>query len=209
MSRFGSLILCATLGAGLLGCGNKATSPKDPVSFVPLDNAVSGWTVDSAHNKNGSAQPMTATTKEQAEGLIDGAAAPFYKVYTPKEFVWQNYVNGSLPAAPPDPNANPEGATVVLYIWEMPSADQAGAIYTALLQESEYAGNWQSTSPTLGSESRIEDTITKWWINFHQDVFYVEVFFSPSFGPAPDYTPSDPDLKNEAMRFAQAVAAKI
>jgi hypothetical protein len=32
---------------------------------------------------------------------------------------------------------------------------------------------------------------------------------SPSFGPPPDYVTSDPDLKNEALRFAQAVANKF
>jgi len=40
-------------------------------------------------------------------------------------------------------------------------------------------------------------------------VFYAEVMLSPSYGPAPDYTISDPDLKAEALRFAQAVAAKM
>ncbi len=205
MTRFDSLVLCATMSAGLLACGSNGTSSKDPVSFVPVDNAVSGWTVDTSSSSNGSAQPMTATTKAEAVGLIDGAAAPFYKdPYTPKEFVWQNYVNTSLPAAPP-----PNGAGLVLYIWEMPSADQASGLYTALLQESEYSGNWQPTSPPLGAESRIEDTNTAWWVNFHQGVFYVEVFLSPSYGPAPDYTPGNTDLQAEALRFAQAIASKI
>ncbi len=203
MTRFDSLVLCATMSAGLLACGSNGTSSKDPVSLMPLDNAVSGWNIDTS--LNGSVQPMTATTKAEAIGLIDGAAAPFYKgSLAPKEFVWQNYVNTSLPAAPP-----PKGAGLVAYIWEMPSADQASGLYTALLQESEYSGNWQPTSPPLGVESRIEDTNTAWWVNFHKDVFYVEVFLSPSYGPSPDYTPGNTDLQAEALRFAQAIASKI
>jgi hypothetical protein len=99
---------------------------------------------------------------------------------------------------------------LVVYIWAMPSADQASGLYTALLKESEYSGDWeQPTSPPLGTESRIRDTNTAWWVNFHQDVFYVEVFLSPSYGPAPDYTPGNADLKAEALGFAKAIASKI
>jgi hypothetical protein len=206
MTRSSSLILCATLGTGLMACGSSGTSSKDPVSLVPVDNGVSGWTVDISHNKNGSAQPMTATTKDEAIGLIDGAAAPFYRdPYTAKEFVWQNYVNASMPAAPP-----PKGAGVIVYVWQMQSADMASGVYTALLQESEYSGAWQPTSPPLGTESRIEDTNTAWWVNFHKDAFYVEVFLSPSFGPeSSGWIPGNADLKAEALRFANAIASKI
>ncbi|HEX7598202.1 MAG TPA: hypothetical protein VF518_08310 [Polyangia bacterium] len=204
MTRFSSLILGTTLATGLLACGSNATSSKDPVSLVPVDDGVLGWTVDTSINTNG--QPMTATSEAKAIALIDGAAAPFYRdPFTAKEFVWQNYVNTSLPAAPP-----PKGAGLVVYIWEMASADLAGKLYTALLQESEYSGNWQQpTSPPMGTESRIEDTNTTWLVNFHQDVFYVEVYLSPSYGPAPDYTIGNTDLKAEALRFAQAIASKI
>jgi hypothetical protein len=206
MTRLGSLILCATLVTGLAACGGNGTSTKDPLEFVPLDNDVSGWLVDTAAAKTPGARAMTATTEAEAVGLIDGGAAPFYKPpFTPKMFLWQNYFNNSLPAAPP-----PDGAYLILYIWEMPTADQASALYGALLQESEYSGNWEPTSPTLGTESRIEDTVTAWWINFYQDVFYVEVMLGPSFGPASTgYAPSNPDLKNETMRFAEAIASKI
>jgi hypothetical protein len=198
------------LGTGLLACGSSGTSSKDPLDLVPLDNAVSGWTADQAHSKTPGTRAMTATTAQQATDLIDGAAAPFYKApYTPKEFLEQNYLNATLPAAPPNPNY-PVGASLTLYILEMPSADQASGLYTALLQESEYTGHdWQPTSPPLGTESRIEDTVVSWWINFHQDVFYVEVMLTPSYGPPPDFTPGNTDLENEAIRFAQAVAGKI
>jgi hypothetical protein len=120
-------------------------------------------------------------------------------------FLWQNYVNSTLPAAPP-----PDGATVKLYIFEMPSADQAKGIYSAILPRPAYAAAaWEPTTPTLGTESRVQDTNTQWWVNFHQGVFYVEVLLSPSFGPPPDYAPANADTKQEAVRFAQAVAAQM
>ena len=97
----------------------------------------------------------------------------------------------------------------------MPSADQASGLYTAVLPLSEYARkagtseDWKPTTPTVGDASRIEDDGSHWWINFHKGVFYVEIKLDPSTGPAPDYTPSDPDTKIEAVRFAQAVADKM
>jgi hypothetical protein len=210
MTRLDLPILCATLGLGLLGCGS--TSTKDPLDLVPVDDTVSGWTVNESIVKSPGARAMTASNQKEAVALIDGAAAPFYKApYAPKLFLWQNYVNQTLPAAPP-----PEGAALTLYILQMPSTDQASGLYTALLQESDYTRwvgtdqDWQDpTTPPLGDDSRIQDNGTSWWINFHQDVFYVEVMLSPSYGAPPDYTPGDPDLKAEALRFAQAVAAKM
>jgi len=210
MTRFGSFIVCATLGTGLAACGNSGTSTKNPLDLVPITNTVSGWTVDESVTKTAGARAQTATNEQEAGNLIDGGAAPFYKApYTPKLFLWQEYINTTLSAAP-------TGANVVLYILEMPSAAQASGLYTALLQASDYnrlsgtADDWQDpTTPPLGADSRIENNVTTWWINFHQDVFYVEVQLSPSFGPPPDYTPGDVDLKAETMRFAQAIASKI
>jgi hypothetical protein len=213
MTRFGSLVLCVTLGTGLLACGgSNGTSPKDPLDLVPLDNDVSGWTVDQAHSRTPGARAMTATTVDEATALIDGGAAPFFAApYTPKLFLWQNYLNSTLPAAPP-----PKGAALMLYILQMPSVEQASGLYTSLLQASEYmrksgtADDWKDpTTPPLGADSRIQDTGTSWWINFHQDVFYVEVQLFPSYGPPPDSAPGDADLKAETLRFAQAVASKF
>ena len=193
--------------AGKDAAGGRAG--RNILDLVPLDNTVSGWTVDRQRNPNGAAQPMTATTEQEVEMLIDGAAADFFMApYTPKVFAWQNYVNATLPAAP-------DGAYLSLYILEMPSVEQATGLYRALLQASLYSrkagtpDDWQPTTPRVGTESRIQDTGDQWWLNFHQDVFYVEVILDPSSGPAPDYTPSDPDLKQAAITFAQAVASKI
>ena len=210
MTRFGSLVFCATLGAGLLACGSGGdTSTKSAIDIALVDNTLSGWTIDRAHNKNADGSPMTGATKEGAEGLIDGAANPFYlDPYTPKLFLWQLYVNTALSAAP-------DGAHVDLYILEMPSAEQASGLYASLLQYSEYArklgtpDDWKPPSPPMGTSSRIQDTASSWWINFHQDVFYVEVSLDPSSGPAPDYVPGNPATKAEALRFARAVASRI
>jgi hypothetical protein len=210
MTRFGSLFFCATLGTSLLACSSSSnTPPKDPLELVPMDNTVPNWTVDQAHNKTPGSRAMTATTLEGTLALIDGGAEPFFMApFTPKMFIWQNYQNATLPKAP-------AGAYVVLRILDMPSADQASGLYTALLTQGDYArkagtpDDWQPTSPRIGTESRIQDTATQWWINFHQGEFYVEVILDPSSGPAPDYTPSDPDLKQAAITFAQAIASKI
>jgi hypothetical protein len=185
------------------------SSGKNILDLVPLDNAVSGWAVDREHNRNGNPQPMTATTQQDTEALIDGAAADFFMPpYTPKEFAWQNYVNTTLPIAP-------DGARLSLYILWMPSAEQATGLYAALLQASLYStrvgtpDDWQPTTPPVGTESRIQDTGSSWWINFHQDAFYVEIALDPSYGPAPDYVPGSAETKAEALRFALAVASKI
>jgi hypothetical protein len=213
MIRFCSLTLSATLAVGLFACGSNGTSEtsKGALDIIPADNAVSGWKVDKSVNQNPDGKPMTASSKGQAIQLIDGGAEPFYiDSYTPTLFAWQNYANSTLPAAPP-----PDGATVLLYVLEMPSADQAKGLYSAVLSRSEYMrmkgtdGDWKQTEPLLGDESRIEDTNSAWWINFHKGIFYVEVILTPSTGPEPDYTPHDPDTKAETMKFAKAILDKI
>jgi hypothetical protein len=187
-----------------------APPAKNPLDLVPTDTTLSGWTVDRSLNSNPNAEPMTGTTIKGVERLIDGAATPFFiEPYAPKLFVWQNYVNMTLPAALPD------GAFISMYLLQMPSAEQASGLYTSLLKLSEYnrkqgtADDWKPTSPPLGDEARIEDTGSTWWINFHKGEYYVEIVLSPSTGPAPDFLPGDADTKNEAMHFAKAVADKM
>ena len=227
MTRLCSLILCAALGlvacgsntsstgnggntgnGGSSGNGGSTASTKSALDVVPGDNTVSGWKVDSESNKNANPEPMTATTAKEVQDLIDGGGNPYFIApYAPKLFVWQNYINSTLTA--------PKDAHVALYVLQMPSADQASGIYAAVLQTSEYdrkkgtPDDWKPPSPTVGDESRIQDDGSHWWINFHKGVFYVEIKLDPSTGPAPDYTPSDPNTEKEAVRFAQAVADKI
>jgi hypothetical protein len=193
-------------GAGEAAAG----SGKNILDLVPLDNTVSGWIVDQASNRAPGQRAMIATTEQEVEALIDGAAADFFMApYTPKVFAWQNYVNRTLPAAP-------DGARLRLFILQMPSVEQAAGLYKALLQTSLYSrkvgspDDWQDpTTPSMGTDSRIQDTGSEWWINFRRDVFYVEVSLDPSYGPPPDYIPSYAVTKQEALRFAQAVASRI
>jgi hypothetical protein len=220
MTRLGSLIVCITLGTGLAACGSNNSSggtSKDALDLVPLDDDVSGWTVDEAHSKTPGERAMVANTHTEAVELIDGTAADFYlSPYTPTKFLWQNYKNGSLPSAPPEPPDNPDGALIKLFILQMPSAEQACGLYTAILGQSNYttrqgtAYDWQDpTTPPLGAHSRIQDRGSQWWINFCQDVYYIEVLLKPSYGPPPDYDIGNVDNKNETFRFAREISSKI
>lgn len=209
MTRLGSLILCITVGTGLFGCSsssNNGGTSKSLLELVPAGDEVPGWSINERLNKSPDKRAMTGKTVQEVGQLIDGAGEAFFKGYTPKEFAWQIYKNTTLPAAP-------DGADIDLYVLQMPSADQASGLYSALANLSEYAARsadgWTAATPSLGAESRIQDAVTAWWINFHKDVFYVEVKFSPSAGPGPNFTPSDPNLKAAAVDFARTIADKI
>jgi hypothetical protein len=203
--------------SGSGGAGGGTSAAQDAVSVAPADKEVSGWAVDLKASKNKDGKPMTAfkcdedstnpTDPDLISMLIDGGATPFcVDSYRPKLFVWQNYTNGSLPSAP-------DGAVMSLYVLQYSSTEQATGLYTAVMKLSEYvrkqgtAEDWQPS--TMGTESRIQDTGSQWWINFHKGPFYVEVMLDPSYGPAPDFTPADAKLKEEAVRFAKAIADKI
>ncbi len=212
MTRLCSLVLCATfgLGAALAGCGGGSSGSVGALDIVPKNNTISGWTVDPANSVTSGKVAATATTQKGTEDLIDGASADFFAVpYTPTLFAWQNYVSTSVTGAP-------NGATVTLYVIEMPSADQASGLYASLRSASLYtrkAGtpeDWtQPSSPMVGTDSRIQDTGDHWWINFYKGKFYVEVSLAPSAGPAPDFTPGNTDTKAAAFAFAAAIAGKI
>jgi hypothetical protein len=210
MTRFSPLSFCAMLSAGLLACSSgDGSTPKTALDLVPLDSAVSGWTVDPDNSKTAGKVAATATTEVDTEALIDGAAADFFAdPYTPTTFAWQNYVSSTVTDAP-------SGATVVLYVLEMPSADQASGLYASLRSASLYTrktgtpDDWQDATPPVGTGSRIQNTGDTWWINFYQSNFYVEVNLTPSQGPPPDYEPGNANTKAEAFRFAQAIASRI
>lgn len=197
--------------------GNATTSPANPVDLIPIDNTVSGWTIDPENNMGGSKKPMVASTFDEGTSLIDGGFEPFCADgFSPKLFIWQNYQNSHLPAAPAD-SSNPKGAQVSLYVLRMSSAAQASGLYQNLLKYSMYtmkktatSSGWEEpTAPLVGAKSRIQDTGSDWFINFQKNEYYVEIRFSPSYGPAPDYKPSDLSLKQEALRFAQALASRL
>jgi hypothetical protein len=192
-----------------------ATKSLNPVDLIPVDNSVSGWTIDPSIS--GSKKPMIASTKDEGGALIDGGIEPYYADgFSPTQFLWQNYSNSHLPAAPAD-SLNPQDATLALYVFRMPSAEQASGLYQNLLKFRAYtrgstttSNGWEDpTSPAVGSKSRIQDTGADWWINFQKNEYYVEVRLSPSNGPAPDFSSGNLDLKKEALLFAQVVAEKL
>jgi hypothetical protein len=232
MTRLGFLAFCAALSAGLPACSSDGSTtpntspqdgsttpkptpdlatatPKDPLEVVPLDNDLPGWIVDKALARDPNARAMTATTQKQVEGLIDGGAEDYFQgPNLPKMFLWQNYLNSTLSAAP-------EGANAKLYVFQLASAEAAKGFFEQLLTVSDYkmkAGtpdDWTTASSSLGDGSRIQDTASQWWINFHKGAFYVEVLMDPSYGPPPDYALGDPNTKAEALRFAEAIASRI
>jgi hypothetical protein len=198
-----------TATGGIKGAGGSSTSTKNPLDLVPLDNEVPGWIVDVTRTMDPNQRAMTATTFTGAMSLIDGAAENYFQgPNIPKMFLWQNYVNPDLSA--------PDESYVKLYIFVMPSTEQAKGLYAAVLRNAAYTrttglprGDWQPTTPTVGTESRIVNTGTQWWINFYSDVFYVEVVLDPSYGPPPDYLIDNADTERAALRFAQAIASRI
>jgi hypothetical protein len=247
MTRFGLVVLLATLSLGPMSCGSSTSESENggaggsssgnggsgggsggssggssssavsqnPLDLIPVDNTVSGWTIDTGSNIGGSTKAMTGATLEEGGKLIDGGIEPFYSDgFTPKLFIWQNYKNGSLPDAPVDKD-NPLGAAISLYVFQMPSAQQASGMYKNLLKYSEYTrksgttDDWKDTSPVVGDGARIQDSGADWWINFYKGIYYVEIKLTPSNGPAPDFTPGNENLKKESMRFAQALASKL
>lgn len=232
MTRLGSLILCATLGSSLSACGSNntsstsqggdsggksgsagsggTTSTKDPIELVPLDNDLSGWVVDQDHNANPGQRAMVGKTFDEVTDLIDGGSDKYYTTdgaFTPKEFLWQNYKNSSLPSVPP-----PDVAIVKLYIFQMPSADQAAGLYGRTLKDQDHKPyTWQDpTTPPVGTASRITDTGSQWYFNFYQGVYYVEISLTPSYGPeSTGFAAGNAETKQEAFHFAQAIASKI
>jgi hypothetical protein len=212
MIRLGTWLSGATfaLGLAMLGCGGGSSGGGGSANIkdiIPGDNAIAGWKIDTANSKTSGAFAATTTTEKDTEDLIDGAAADFFAApSTPTLFAWQNYVNAGL-VSPQGLNA---GSTLKLYVLQMPSKDQATALYTALLSAALYSNTWTDpTSPAIGDKSRITDSGTDWWINFVKGSNYVEVRMTPSYGAAPDYTISDPAQKKAAMDFAVAVAGRI
>ncbi len=177
------------------------------LNVFPQNNTVPGWTVDPNNSKTAGRVAATARTESDTENLIDGASAGFFAgANAPMTFAWQNYVNGTMPDAPA-----PNYATVSLYVMQMASAEEAYGLYTSLPTVPLYSGpTWsEPSSPLIGTDSRIADTGDHWWINFYKGNCYVEVSLSPSYGPAPDYTPEDTSTRAAAVTFSQAVASKM
>ena len=209
MTRLGSLISCAALGmsVALLGCGSSgSTSGGDILDVIPRDNTISGWTVDPASTNVGAGKVAAlATTEDEATNTpvlgLDGAAHAFYKnpAYTPTTFALQNYVNSTLNA--------PDGYTLALYVMQMSSAAAAAGLYSYLLTSGEafYKVTWEEpTTPLVGTQSRITNTGSTWWINFYKGVYYVEIQLNSDGGGT---GPTSTAAKKAALDFAVPLAS--
>ncbi len=159
MTRLGSMISCTALGLGavLSGCGGGGSSgggggASSALDLILASNAVGGWAFDNSdsHLTNG---PATATTEAATGALIDGASADFFAApSTPVQFAWMNYLNTSISTADTTSGAPdqyfPKGATLTLYVLQMPNATQVSGLYSSLLSASLYVGKtW--TEPSL------------------------------------------------------------
>jgi hypothetical protein len=221
MTRFGSIILCATLGlagAALTACGSNGSSGgKTLLDVFPRSGQISGWNVDPASAKTKDIVAATGADEATVEGLIDGASADFFKSpSTPVEFGVQNYISTTVADAPVDGT----GVKVKLYILQMPTAAQASVLYASLMSANLYStwnnsggdaeGVWADpSSPVVGDHSRVVDAGDTWWVNFYKGVYYAEVWLNPSYGPKPDLVLHDQKLKAAAFAFAKAVADKM
>jgi hypothetical protein len=195
--------LTGTGGSGTGGGGAGGSTAVSATDLIPRDNTIPGWTVDPDNPRTSGKVAATATDANSTEALIDGAAADFFKApASPTLFAWQEYLNATLTTP---------SATATLYILQMPSADQAAGLYTAIKTASLYVGkDWTDPStPLIGVGSRIADTGDHWWINFYKGSFYVEVSIGPSYNPTPPYDLHYAVTKDAAVAFANAIAGQI
>ncbi|MBN2575191.1 MAG: hypothetical protein JXP73_11570 [Deltaproteobacteria bacterium] len=223
MTRLGSLSFCAALamGAALLSCGGGSGGEggtgggggvggsggagvggtEAVLAIVPGDGTVGGWVRDPSDPLVANKAAAIAVTMQEAVDLIDGGADPYYQppAFSPNVFAWQNYKNTTV--NPPD------GYTIKMYILQMPTADQAAALYGALVDGSHslYSSTpepWTDMSPAIGDASRIVNSGIDWWINFRKGVYYGEVFLGYA-------EKTDAAGKQQTIDFVNALAAKM
>lgn len=186
-------LLCPCLAAVLAGCGSNPDSAIE--ALFPRNETVVGWTVDQSDEnsvaRNKIAAVATSETQAEVDLQLGSAVAPFYAGYSPTRLALQRYVNPNL------------GGTVVVYVVEMPAADQAAALYASLASDSLYAAStWQDPAGVDGAQaSRIADTGAVWWVNFYAGVYYGELELHPSGG--------DVTTQAYALDFARAIVSKI
>ena len=143
--------------------GTGGSTAKTIEDLVPKANDIPGWNLDSSNPKTAGQLAAFGKTKDDAEALIDGSAAAFFKAPYSSVLAWQNY-------------SNSDGYTVDLHIWQLTTADLASALFTELAVDYPlYANNVWAALPGVGDEARITNTGTTWWINFRKGAYIVEV----------------------------------
>lgn len=219
MTRFGTLIFCATLGvsAALLSCGGGGDNGTggtggggtggggstglggiDAVrAIMPASNEVKDWVMDTSDTAMANG-PATATTMKGAVDLVDGGADSWWSsTFTPNVFGWQNYKNAVV--NPPD------GYTLKVYVLQMPSAAQATALHEAMMDGAHQlytnpSVTWEDAS--VGDKARLANTLTDWWMNFRKGAYYCEMRLNYS-------EKTDLVGKQQTIDFAKALAAKM
>ena len=147
-------------GGTTVGGGSTAKTIND---VVPKANDIPGWNLDSTNPKTAGKVAAFGKTKDEAEALIDGSAAAFFKAPYNSVLAWQNYTNSN-------------GYSVDLHIWQVTSSTLATALYAELAVDYPlYSNNTWSAVAGLGDEARITNTGTTWWINFRKGDYIVEV----------------------------------
>ena len=195
MSREAStrmLVPAGILGLVLVACGGGSAGSGIEALF-PRNETVAGWTVDQSDGNTVARHKTAAVATSKTQAAVDlqlgDAVEPFYAGYSPKKLALQSYVNSNM------------GGTVVVIVLEMPTADQAAALYGSLVSDVSYSSSVWEDPANVGTASRIADTGTTWWVNFYQGVYYVEDKLYPSGG--------DATTRADALEFAQAIAQKI
>jgi hypothetical protein len=174
-------------GAGLAGCGSSDSKGSDSTNvdiatLVPGNNKISGWTV----NPNGrftQGQVLIFHSGSEATEKEDGSAEPFYKEgHQAVVMALQNYIDSS-------------SNNVGLRIAQMSSAADCQWLYTDILTNSAYGGQWEDTD-VGGDKGRINDTN---YVNACKGPYFVAVL--------PDDSSSA--SKDPALNFARAVIQGI
>jgi surface antigen len=158
---------------GVNGCGSSSTETtpsgtggagaKTIEQVIPKANDIAGWNLDSTNSKTAGQLAAFGRNKDDAEALIDGSAAAFFKAPYSSVLAWQNYVNG-------------DGYTVDLHLWQLTTAELAGALFAELLVDYPlYANNVWTDLAGLGDAARITNTGTTWWINLRKGAYIVEI----------------------------------
>jgi hypothetical protein len=139
---------------------------------------------------------------------MDGGAMGFYANPdgAPTTAAVQDYVNATLIA--------PVVYQMQVWVMQMPSATAASGLYAYLpspaCTEPFYKVTWEEpTSPMVGTQSRIINPGTQWWINFYKGTYYVELFLASDDGNISTMGSSTTAAKAAVIDFATKLAAKM
>jgi len=173
------ILISVQLTLGLLACPT-VDPDEDPLPAVeelfPGDSEVGSWVRD--------ADPIdVATSNQEALDLINGEATAFID----RDFVafaMGGYEDGQ--------------STLELRIWEFADAATAKDLYDNIPDEfGEYQVPWEDAA--VGEAGRIVNPGTRWWLNTHEGIYFIEVIVRPT----------DAGLRQATLDFALVVVASL